>query len=329
MAADRDLAVAVVRAWAAGRTDLRGWELHGATGVRGLRLVHETGAFRELLLTDSHPAAVGALSANARPWPAVRVRAADARDRPPEAPFDYVDVDPYGSPLPFLETALGAVVDHGRLAVTATDLMVLAGAQAEACRRRYGARPVRGRLGPEGGLRILLATAARTAGALGRSIRPVLAYSRAHTVRAYLEVGAASEFPDRTEELDAATWRGPPLGDGGPFGPLWTGPLFDPALVDRLEVPAGAARPREVAYLLDRFRAEARVDVPFYYEPNGIARRLGLAAPTPLAAYAEELGVAGFRCARTHARPEGFRTDAPRERVEQIARQSQNARVRA
>jgi tRNA (guanine26-N2/guanine27-N2)-dimethyltransferase len=329
MAADRDLATALVRAWAAGRTDLRGWDLHGATGVRALRLLRETGAFASFLITDSHPAAGPVLRANFDGAPGVTVRGADAREPPPEGPFDYVDVDPYGSPLPFLPTALDAVALGGLLAVTATDLMVLAGAQPGACLRRYGARPVRGRLGPEGGLRILLATLSRAAGDRSRAIHPVLAYVRGHHVRAYVELRPGPEPTPPIREIDPSNWTGPALGTPGPYGPLWTGPLFDPTVVERLEVPPAAAQPREVAVLRERFRAECRVDVPFYFEPNSLARALGAAAPIGLEGYADALRAAGYRFARTHARPEGFRTDAPRAVVEAVARQSQNARVRA
>lgn len=41
--------------------------------------------------------------------------------------WDFIDVDPFGSCLPFLEAAVGGVRDGGVLAVAATDLTVLCG----------------------------------------------------------------------------------------------------------------------------------------------------------------------------------------------------------
>lgn len=41
--------------------------------------------------------------------------------------WDFVDVDPFGSCMPFLDAAIGAVRDHGVLAAAATDLAVLCG----------------------------------------------------------------------------------------------------------------------------------------------------------------------------------------------------------
>ena len=321
MAGDRDLGIALVRAAPrfshGGGT---GWEMTAATGVRGLRLLNETEAFASFTLTEANPEAYRTLSENVRRFPGARAVEGDARAVPPDAPFDYVDLDPYGSPVPFASTALRSVRPGGVVAVTATDMMVLAGAQSGACLRRYGARPVRGRLGPEGGLRILLAYLAREAEAGGRSIRTMLSYARDHYVRAYLEVREGPQGPFPIEAVDPAKWTGPWLGDRGSVGPLWLGPLFDPAVVSELKVPEGAARPKEVAGFIERVREEAAVDRPFYFEPNVLAAHLHLAQPPSLRAISEGLRALGFRVARTHARPEGFRTDAPRVEVERLVR---------
>jgi tRNA (guanine26-N2/guanine27-N2)-dimethyltransferase len=323
MAGDRDLAVAFIRAWGArvapGRS---GWDVTAATGVRGLRLLHETTAFDHVTLTEANLEAAGVLAQNAARYPGAVAARRDARILPDGGPFDYVDVDPYGTPAPFVNSALSAVRPGGVLAVTATDMMVLAGVQKGACERRYGARPLRGRLGPEGGLRILLAYLAREARTRHRAIRPLLCYTRDHHVRAYVEVSAEGEpsAEDPIQTVDSTTWSGPPLGEGGPFGPLWLGPLFDRGLVNALRVPSTAARPRETSRFVERLQEESAADCPFYYESNRLAGDLGLTRPPSLERLLLALRERGFRAARTHARPEGFRTDAPRPVLEELAR---------
>jgi tRNA (guanine26-N2/guanine27-N2)-dimethyltransferase len=323
MAGDRDLAVAFATVWS--RTaggERSGWEVAAATGVRGLRLLNESGAFRQFLLTEANPDAARVLERNAARFPGARSDCSDGRLTPEESGFDYVDIDPYGSPIPFVASAFSALRLGGVLAVTATDMMVLAGVQHGACERRYGARPVRGRLGPEGGLRILIAYLAREARSRGRAVRPLLAYTRDHHVRAYLEVRSASALlpRDPVQVIDPATWSGPTLDGIGPFGPLWTGPLFDPALVQTMQAPPQAACPSEIPRFLERLREETEADRPFYFESNRLARELRLTAPPSLTTLLGMLRARGFRAARTHARAEGFRTDAPREVVESIAR---------
>ena len=46
-------------------------------------------------------------------------------NRKKEDRFDVVDLDPYGSPTPFLDGAVQSVAEGGLLCVTATDLAVL------------------------------------------------------------------------------------------------------------------------------------------------------------------------------------------------------------
>ncbi len=337
MAVDRDLGVAVARALAAdGFSEGRGWEMTAATGVRGLRLLVESRLVARLVLTESHPWAFEVLARNVARYQSRGARALlyDARRPLARGAFDYVDLDPYGSPQPFLASALAALSPRGVLGVTATDLRVLAGAERGAAERRYGGRPVRGRLGPEGGLRILLAYLARAALAVGRSVVPLLCYVRGHHVRAYVRLGPAGAPPAPVGLIDPPSWTGPALPNGGPFGPLWLGPLFDPSLVGALAVPATAERPTELGRLIERFRSELDADTPFYYESNSLAREIPLSLPPPVDRLLAALRAAGYAAGRTHARDGAFRTTAPRLEVERLAReirpaQSQNERVRA
>ncbi|HTZ61985.1 MAG TPA: hypothetical protein VMC82_05045 [Thermoplasmata archaeon] len=323
MAGDRDLAVAFAAAWHLRRaTPASGWDGTAATGVRGLRLLHESGAFDRFVLTEGNDTAWTVLATNAARYTGATALRQDARSPPGRATFDYVDVDPYGSPIPFIPAGLEAVRPGGVLVVTATDMMVLAGVQAGAAERRYGSRPIRGRLGPEGGLRILLAYLARAARSAGLRLRPLLSYVRDHHVRAYVEVSreVTPDVPEPVGTITPGTWAGPALGEGGPYGPFWLGPLFDAALVGSMEVPTSAATPEETGRFLARLKEEVSADEPFYYEANVLAKRLQLPRPPSYAAVRRELLALGYRVARTHARPEGFRTDAPRRTVEEIAR---------
>ncbi|MGI0150474.1 MAG: hypothetical protein ACREC5_00865 [Thermoplasmata archaeon] len=323
MALDRDLNVSVLAGWRRVRgAPGRGWEMLSATGIRGLRLWAETDALGELRMTEGDPSAARVLEGNARRVirPGAQAMRADARRRPEGAPFDYVDLDPFGSPAPFADIALAAVADGGLVAVTATDMPVLAGAQPEACARRYGARPLHGRSGPEGGLRILLADLARRAAGTGREIRPLLGYVLDHHVRSYVVVGPAGPVAPPVATLDripdgAARNSGRP-----PFGPMWLGALFDPEFLKELDVPPQAARGRELGRLLERFREESAVAIPFFFEANEIAHQEGLARPPPLTELLAELRRNGFPAARSHVRPGAFRTAAPAASVAAAAR---------
>ena len=265
MALDRDLGVAIVRAAVPDRRELRGAELFAATGVRGLRLLVETERFARFVLLERGADAVAALRTNVAPYADRGARAvrAEARRPPLRETFDYLDLDPFGTPEPFVDAAIAQLPIGGILATTATDLPVLAGVARGVAERRYGGRPVRGRLGPEGGLRLLLARLATGAGRAGRAIVPIAAYVQDHHLRAIVRIGPESSPPSPVGLLDPATTLGPRLPSGPPYGPMWLGPLFDPAIIERLEPPPEAARPRSVTQWIDRFRGEARIASPF------------------------------------------------------------------
>ena len=333
MALDRDLTVIVGRALARGTAPPRtGWEMLAATGVRGLRLRVEAGIPSALLLTERNELAFELLRRNveAQGLEGVRAARADAREPPAESAFDYVDLDPYGTPVPFVPSALRALREGGVLAVTATDMPVLAGPARSVCLRRYGSRPIRGRLGPEGGLRILMAYLDREARARSRALAPLFAYVGTHHVRLFARVVAAMHDPDPSVigTIDPRTWTGPEIDARGPVGPLWLGPLFSPEIVAALDTPEGLASPGEATRFIERVRAEAGVPVPFYYETNLLAHRLSLPEPPSLDQLILALRTRGFRASRTHARPEGVRSDAPRSVVQESAREAVRSRSR-
>jgi tRNA (guanine26-N2/guanine27-N2)-dimethyltransferase len=337
MALDRDIGVAVLsRAHALGWPLENGWEMLAATGVRGLRLQVEARAPRNLYLSEANRAAIGVLRQNAahQARPGVCVVYHDARWPLPVGPLDYIDIDPFGSPLPYLPAALAVAQVGSLVALTATDLPVFAGVSRGASERKYGARPIPGYRAGEGGLRILLAALARAAANVGMGIVPKIAYVGTHHLRAYV-VMTGTPALSQVGLIDVQEWKGAPLPGSGAYGPLWLGPIMDSGFVKGILEPRGVERPKELQRFLACVAEESSVDVPFFDEPNRIAERLGLKQPPALAPLLGELRTAGFRAARSHVRPAAFRTDAPRTLVEELARrlsddrQSQNARVRA
>jgi tRNA (guanine26-N2/guanine27-N2)-dimethyltransferase len=52
--------------------------------------------------------------------------------------FDCIDLDPYGSPSIFLDSAIKSVKSGGLLLITATDAGPLCGNGADACYTKYG-----------------------------------------------------------------------------------------------------------------------------------------------------------------------------------------------
>eukprot|EP00127_Corallochytrium_limacisporum_P005903 Clim_evm48s214 gene=Clim_evmTU48s214 len=102
--------------------------------------------------------------------------------------FDVVDLDPYGSPHPFLDSAFQCVHNGGLMAVTATDLAVLGGAYPETCYAKYGATSIRGKNTHEFAVRILLQSLNTAAARHGKYIEPLVSLSIDFYIRVFVRV---------------------------------------------------------------------------------------------------------------------------------------------
>jgi tRNA (guanine26-N2/guanine27-N2)-dimethyltransferase len=136
-----------------------------ASGLRALRYAREIEGIGQVVALDNDLASVEACQRNIKFNGSVAISKVeshhtDARvhmlTHPKE--FDVVDLDPYGSPSIFLDSAIQSVTDGGLLMCTATDMAVLCGGNGEVCYSKYGSYPLRAKYCHEMALRILLAS---------------------------------------------------------------------------------------------------------------------------------------------------------------------------
>ncbi len=324
MALSRDMSVSVATAEAARQGHkLRVWDALAATGVRGLRLLTETQAVESVLATDQSLGAFRTLEQNAAKEGSGRLVPLwhDAETAPERRSFDLVDIDPFGTPVPFLRAGVEAVVDGGMLAVTATDMAVLAGPETQTCLTRYGARAVRGYLSREGAMRILIAKIRAEAQVLNRTAVPQLSVIGGYHIRGYFRILAGNPTGEHgVSQVPFEGYEGPPLLNPRPSGPLWTGKLHDRDFVRSLPEIAHPGEEKAFPKLLTTLKSEAEVDCLFYHETGVLSKRLHLRSPPSRETIFEAVRAEGARITETHASPSGWRTELPLPRLEEIFR---------
>lgn len=286
------------------------------TGVLGIRLAREVPGDRAITLNDRRPDAAALIRRNLkRNGLEARVTSEDANLLLCRERFDYVDLDPFGSPVPFLDSALRALAPRGVLALTATDTAPLAGTYPRTCRRRYGATPLKGPSGHEVGLRILSGFVVRMAAKVDLAARPLLCLWWGHVYKTFFALRRGARRADAALEALGFVQPGPTgpprVAAEGPVGPLWTGPLHEAALLERMAIPEHL--PAEVARLLELWRAEADAP-PFFFTTDELARRIR-SSPPPLGRTLRTLREAGYGACRTSLHPKGVKTDAPWEEI--------------
>jgi tRNA (guanine26-N2/guanine27-N2)-dimethyltransferase len=318
MAITRDLTVLAARAIEApGRPEF----LDGlaAAGARGLRVANETEDWW-VTLNDRARRTAKLARANAERLELgnrVVTRSRDLNALLAEGSWGFVEVDPYGSPVAFLGSALRGVDDGGIVAFTATDATALHGVDREPARRRYMAEPPP-RHAPgwkEAAARLLVGAVVREAARYDRGAEPVLVHVHEHAFRVYVRVCDGARAADRAlEAVDEAvlcpscyTWgeTACACGEGQASGPYLLGSLQDAEVVEAMQAElaeAELADPEAVEVLLDRLRGEAETS-PFFLDVDRAVKARGLGGPPPRDELRAALAEAGIPTERTHYGP--------------------------
>ena len=258
--------------------------------------------------------------------------------------FDFVDVDPFGTPVGQLQGAIRATSDGGILSVTATDTAVLCGVYPKVARRRYGATPLNNHFGHETSIRLLAGVVARAAATLDTGARPVAAHATRHYVRLFflIETGATkgdsalsnlgtiSWCPSCGHVTTAAESKAPCEKCGKKSrstGPVWVGPLTDVDLLRRARRAAEESGLQKATATFDALVGADRFP-PWSFSIEDICSRLGTATVSESEIY-RNLRDLGYDAMRTPFERTGVKTDADYGAlVEMVANSLNSTRTR-
>ncbi|MCF7861487.1 hypothetical protein K9M79_04500 [Candidatus Woesearchaeota archaeon] len=102
--------------------------------------------------------------------------------------FDYIDIDPFGSPVPFMDATFRRISRGAIFGITATDTSALCGSYPKACRRRYDSRPLLNENCYETGLRILIRKIQTIGMQYDKAAVPVYSYYYKHYMRVFFRI---------------------------------------------------------------------------------------------------------------------------------------------
>ena len=111
-----------------------------------------------------------------------------------------IDLDPFGTPAPYLDCILRAVENDGMISITATDTAVLQGVYPRVCYRKYYGIPLRSRYSLEIGTRLLLSCTALVASRLDLYINPIFAHSYRNYVRIFCKVSKSNYLANKISD---------------------------------------------------------------------------------------------------------------------------------
>ena len=233
--------------------------------------------------------------------------------------FDYIDIDPFGTPNQFLDSSCKRIARDGILAVTATDTSALCGTFPSACIRKYWAVPKKGHLMHETGLRILIRKVQLVAAQYGKALIPIFSYSREHYMRIFLRNGKGK---NKSDEI---------LKQHGYFngaGPMWLGSLWDEKLAGIMHKNAAESKifrdKKELIKLLKIIKGESKISAVGFYDLNYINEKNKIKQLPKKEIVKNEIKKSGYRASDTHFKGEGVRSDIPMEKLLKILKNLKN-----
>ena len=222
--------------------------------------------------------------------------------------FDYIDLDPFGTPNPFLAPAIARINRGGIIAVTATDTAALSGTYAKVTRRKYWGTSLRNYLMHEIGLRILIRKIQLQGVQFDKALIPILAYHKDHYFRIYFQNNKGKEkcdkllkhhqyflFNHKTLEFKISHYN---KEEGFiAAGPIWTGQLKDQKLITKISKNNKFPQEEKFLSLL-----EEELDIPGFHDMHALAKNYNK-EPTKLEPFLKKV-----KGTRTQFSPTGVKT---------------------
>lgn len=311
-------------------------DLFGGSGIRGIRYKNEIDGVENVAIND--------ISELANEYEKHNIELNNLEDievyqhdasmflRMKRGEFDVIDIDPFGTPSPFLDSAGYCSRRNSLLCVTATDTSALCGTYKEPCIRKYNAKPYKSEYCHENGIRILAGFVALTLAKYSKCIDIKMSHSTEHYMRLYIKIEKGSKKSDETLKnigyishcrncLHRQTKKGlasaieencPVCGEKLVHaGPLWLGNIQDKEFIQKMIDESENKKintKKQALKLLNSCLQEADAPATFF-DIHSICKSLKISAPK-LDLIFDELKNKGFIAIKTHYNPLGIKTDA-------------------
>ena len=251
--------------------------------------------------------------------------------------FDYIDIDPFGSPNPFLNSSIVRLSRGGIIGITATDTAPLSGANYATCVRSYWARPLHAGIMHETGLRILIRKVQMIGAQHDKALIPIYSYFKDYYFRIFfrcikgkLEVDKLTRqhkyvlYCTKCMATKISIYNHLICDDCNELmeycGPMWVGRLFDYSLAEKM---SRSNKDKSIAKFLEIIANESKLDnlgVVGFYNIHEICKHYKLDIPN-FETLIPKIEEKGYKVSRTHFTPIGIRSDVMMKELVGIIRE--------
>jgi tRNA (guanine26-N2/guanine27-N2)-dimethyltransferase len=308
-------------------------------GIRGIRFSTEVDGVTKVLISDINTTAYELAKHNIKLNKLENIITLKHKDAncllssnaSPKKRFDIIDIDPFGTPVPYLDSAFRSLKNKGLLAATATDLAPLCGVHMKACVRKYGGKPLRTEYCHELAVRLLAGCMTSLAAKHDIGIRFLFSHSSNHYIRVYAQIEYGAKKGDETvkslgyilhcfsclhrETTNHIFGKSDLCPECGAkmehAGPLWIGNVSDPNFIEQVikeNHNTAFKNSAKISKLLTLTKNEATAPAT-YYVLDKLSGKLKLPAPN-VQSFLTALHNSGYQAVPTHFNTRGIKTDA-------------------
>lgn len=216
--------------------------------------------------------------------------------------FNAVEIDPFGSPVPYLWPCINKLCKNAYLSVTATDLQVLCGVNKNAALKYYGARLEKGYFCHEMAIRTLLKKIAEIAIEHNAGIKPLISFYYRHAIKTIIKI----ERGDKKARENLMN-----IGCANGIGPIWKGTIKDKEFVKKIKETYDEQSNAIINIIKDE------LDTLFFYSTEEIAKTYKV-RQVKTNEIINALKENGYEATKTHFSTKGFRTNASIDEVLKI-----------
>jgi tRNA (guanine26-N2/guanine27-N2)-dimethyltransferase len=313
----------------------------GGTGARGIRVATELSQFYDrIFLNDVSPTSIELAKQSAKENKVEEncyfsqeeaCEFLQSRKQLKGNRFDVIDIDPFGTPSPWVDCGIRATKDGGLLSISATDTAVLCGVYPKVAERKYLGLPLRTDYAHETGVRLIFGLLSLTAMRFESGIMPLFCHHDMHYFRAYALVQVGNNFSRQNEKEIGYTIHCFKCGFRRTIprdefasnmvsnlkcpdcsgtvrvgGPLWVGKIQSKDFVAKC------------AEMSDFSLFEPELDLPLYYDLTDLSDKMNTRTPKILDVITE-LQSGGHLAGRTRLNRNAVRTDAPLQELRAVS----------
>lgn len=329
MKLNRDTTLLVLKTYFKDRT-IKACDPMCATGIREMRLLKTIPeVFDKFVCGDISRTAIDQLVENFKlndiSTCKLELKAQNAINTLAEQYYDYIEVDPFGSPVPFLDIACQRIKSKGLLSVTATDTAALCGTYPKTSLRKYGIKMSKTLWYEELGLRNLIAYCQRIAAQYEKNITPILSYTDNHYYKIFFKVENQRtkalqdiknqkyiEWDKKTQRIDIKD-----LETKDSIGKTFIGNYCDKEFISSLLSQISLiSDKKQCEKLLTKLLAEPQT--VGHYDPYKFCKELDFQHTKSYEDIFAKVKELGYEIARAHNSDFGIKTNCPVEKVIEI-----------